>query len=812
MTHLPRARSAASLADHAKPALPSRLQWRAVLGLTDPADGDWGRLRSLQFVGLARMAVGRILAHGLCAMLMMRVLRAGVGMILSVGWLALLIAAVIGTTMVDRRISPIGQRRVGLRAIRVQALGTAGLAAVWALPIVVFGPWLGANDCGVIWAIMATLMAGMGFAFAAVPLGAEVFIVILGLSGIGAFMAHGEWTAAAVAACFLVFVAVGAFETARTFLDGKLAEAGLVDKSDVVSLLLREFEEGEADWLWQVDPARRVRNVSPRFAFALGEESEDVEGKPLIQLIAGESWDTGYFHSSLHDLAERIKRRESFSNLMVRVTLKGQHRWWELSASPRIDENGVFVGFRGVGSDVTERRENEDQIAYLARFDTLTGLPNRLQLTEALEAGMRRADQFRSRCAFLMIDLDRFKAINDTLGHLVGDRLLERVAERLGTLVGDTGVCGRLGGDEFAVVLTQGVDSDKIHAVAHRIIAGLSQPYMVDHHTLYIGASVGSAIGPRDGATVETLMRNADLALYRAKDEGGAAHFAYEPSLHTDAEQRRVLEVALRHALDRNEFSLAYQPVVDAISGKVLSFEALARWTSAEHGSVSPVRFIPVAEDARLIVTIGEWALRTACNEAARWPDPIKIAVNVSGEQLLDGRFAETVVSALAASGLPPHRLEVEVTESVFLRDGTVALETLQRIIGLGCGVALDDFGTGYSSLGYLRKIRFSTIKVDRSFVQGAARHNAESLAIVRAVVAMADSLEMSTTAEGVETEEELAMVRQLGCRKIQGYYFGRPMPAEAAFDLVAAKPIKPRTIEGMVLDDTIRDTRDAAA
>ena len=807
-----RARSFASLADHAKPALPSRLPWLAVLGLVDPADGDWGRLRSLQFAGLTRLTVARILAHALCAVLMMRVLRTGVGMALSLGWLVLLIAAVIATTVVDRRIRPIDQRRVGLREIRVQALGTACLAAVWALPILVFGPWLSASECGVIWAIMATLMAGMGFAFAAVPLGAEVFAVILGLSGIAGFIAHGELTSAAVAACFLVFVAVGAFETARLSLDARLSEAGLLDKGEVVSLLLREFEEGEADWLWQADPARRARNVSPRFAFALGEEPEDVEGKPLVQLIAGESWDTGFFHSSLHDLAERLKRRESFNNLLVRVTLKGQHRWWELSASPRIDENGAFVGFRGVGSDVTERRENEEQIAYLARFDTLTGLPNRLQLTEALDAAMRRADQFRSRCAFLMIDLDRFKAVNDTLGHLIGDRLLERVAERLGAQVGDAGLCGRLGGDEFAVVLGQGVDSEEIHAVAQRIIAGLSQPYLVDHHTLYIGASVGSAIGPRDGATVETLMRNADLALYRAKDEGGGAHFCYEPSLHTDAEQRRVLEVALRHALERNEFSLVYQPVVDATSGRVLSFEALARWTSAEHGPVSPVRFIPVAEDARLIVPIGEWALRTACNEAARWPDPIKIAVNVSGEQLLDGRFAETVVSALAASGLPPHRLEVEVTESVFLRDGTVALETLQRIIGLGCGVALDDFGTGYSSLGYLRKIRFSTIKVDRSFVQGAARHNAESLAIVRAVVAMADSLEMSTTAEGVETEEELAMVRQLGCRKIQGYYFGRPMPAEAAFDLVAAKPIKPRTIEGMVLDDTIRDTRDAAA
>ena len=799
VNHSLRTRSAISLADHAKPALPTRLPWAAVLGLTDPVDGDWGRLRSLQFGGLTRLIMPRMMAHALGAMLMLRVLRASVGFVLGFGWVALLLATVIFTVMLDRKLCPIDQRRVGLREIRVQAFGSAALALVWAVPILVFGPWLGKTDIGVIWAIMAMQMAGMGFAFAAVPLGAQVFVAILGAAGITSFLGHDEVTAAAVAACFQVFVAVGAFETARNFLDGKLAEASLEDKGEVVSLLLREFEEGEADWLWQVDATRRVRNVSPRFAFALGEELEDVESKPLIQLVAGESWDTGFFHSSLHDLAERMKRRESFSNLMVRVTLKGQHRWWELSASPRVDENGAFVGFRGVGSDVTERRESEEQIAYLARYDTLTGLPNRLQLTEALDEAMRRADQFRSRCAFLMIDLDRFKAVNDTLGHLVGDKLLERVAERLGTYVGDAGLCGRLGGDEFGVVLGQGVDSEKIHIVAQRIISGLSQPYVVDHHTLYIGTSVGSAIGPRDGATVETLMRNADLALYRAKDEGGGSHFCYEPSLHTDAEQRRQLEVSLRHALERNEFTLVYQPVVDATSGKVLSFEALARWTSPEHGPVSPAKFIPVAEDARLIVPIGEWALRTACLEAARWPNPIKIAVNVSGEQLLEASFADTVVSALAASGLPPHRLEVEVTESVFLRDGTVALETLNRIIALGCGVALDDFGTGYSSLGYLRKIRFSTIKVDRSFVQGAARFNAESLAIVRAVVAMADSLEMSTTAEGVETEEELAMVRQLGCKKIQGYLFGRPMPAANAYELVAPKPRKKQTIEEMV-------------
>eukprot|EP01037_Dinobryon_pediforme_P005587 gene5589-5645_t len=390
VTESPRSRSAVRLADQAKPALPSRLPWLAVLGLTDPADGDWGRLRSLQLAGLARLTVARVFAHALGAMLMMRVLPQRVGLVFSLGWLAILVFSVIASTVLDRRLRPIDQRRVGPRPIRLQATGSAALAVVWAAPILAFGPWLGQTDTGVVWAIMAMLMAAMGFAFAAVPLGAQVFVAVLGLAGITAFVGRGEVTAAAVAACFQVFVAIGAFETARTFLDGKLAEAGLVDKDDVVSLLLREFEEGDADWLWQVDASRRVRNVSPRFAFALGEESDDIEGKPLIQLIAGDSWDTGFFHSSLHDLAERVKRRESFSNLLVRVAIKGQSRWWELSASPRVDENGTFVGFRGVGSDVTERRESEEQIAYLARFDTLTALPNRLQLTEALDAAMRR--------------------------------------------------------------------------------------------------------------------------------------------------------------------------------------------------------------------------------------------------------------------------------------------------------------------------------------------------------------------------------------------------------------------------------------
>ncbi|SMC49844.1 bifunctional diguanylate cyclase/phosphodiesterase [Novosphingobium sp. B1] len=762
----------------------ARLPILAVIGLRDPVEGDWGRLRGLQYCSLARLTFARLLAHALASLLVMQIFAATVSPFLLVGWMALLVAVLISGARFDRTLIDADKRRVTRQEVHRQTISSLCTAAVWSVPMLVFAPFAEPAVRMTLWTVMAMLMAGMAVTFAAMPLATVTFSGIVGLSAVLVFLFSGEFTAAAVAAAFVAIVSVGGIEAARTFLGARLAEAGMAEKSEVVSLLLREFEEGDADWLWQIDANRRVRSVSPRFAFALGEDPEDVDGRPLIQLIAGAAWDSGHFHSSLHDLAERLKRRESFSNLLVRVTLHGSHRWWELSASPKLDENGTFIGFRGVGSDVTEQRESAEKIAYLARYDTLTGLPNRLMLTEALGNAMAYAEKWRTHCAFMMIDLDRFKAINDTLGHLVGDQMLALVSERLRVIMRDDEVCGRLGGDEFAVVIRDAADLDRVTELADAIISTLSQPYQIDHHVLYVGASVGSAIAPRDGNSVETLLRNADLALYRAKDEGGGRHCTYEPSLHAHAEERRKLEFSLRHALERNEFSLMYQPVVDATTEQVQSFEALLRWTSKEHGFVNPVKFIPLAEDTRLIVPIGEWVLRTACAEAMRWPDHVKIAVNVSGEQLLDPYFAETVVGALATTGLSPHRLEIEVTESIFVRDGTTAQMTLENLMGIGCGVALDDFGTGYSSLGYLRKMRFSTIKVDRSFVQGAAKDNPESLAIVRAVVAMADALEMSTTAEGVETEAELACIRRLGAKKIQGYYFGRPMNAVDALAL----------------------------
>lgn len=763
------------------PALSAQLPILAVLGLSEHTDTEWARIRGLQYASLAHGTTPRLLTHSLAGIATAMLLLNHIPLVGIAIWAVLLAASLHFMAKVDRSLVDADRRRMSNVEVKRQSMGSIANAMIWVIPIAVAGVFADMTVQLKLWTVLAMLLTASAILIPAVPMSTILLTLIIGGAAIAQFLLNKAFDMAGVSFAFVAVILIGTVESARRYVLTKSAEAEMVERNEVVSLLLREFEEGEADWLWQIDTSRRARSVSPRFAFALGRDARSAEGLSIIELIAGSAWQTGQFPSSLHDLAERLKRRESFSNLLVRVEINGQPRWWELSGTPKLDDHGNFDGFRGVGSDVTEARESSDKIAHMARYDTLTGLPNRMMLTEALADALDYAEKWRTRCAFLMIDLDRFKAVNDTLGHQVGDQLLARVSARLKEQMTDNELCGRLGGDEFAIVVRDASDLGRVNLVAERVIERLSQPYEVDHHTLFVGASIGSAIGPRDGATVETLMRNADLALYRSKDKGGGTHFTYEPALHAHAEERRQLEFSLRRALDLNEFELQYQPVVDTNSETVVSFEALLRWNSKQHGSVSPGKFIPLAEDTRLIVPIGEWVLREACREAINWPSHIRVAVNISGEQLLDSNFAASVVSSLSSSGLPASRLELEVTESIFLRDDNQARAALEQVMALGCAIALDDFGTGYSSLGYLRKLRFSTIKVDRTFVQGAATGNPESLAIIRAVVAMADSLDMTTTAEGVETEAELAVVRQLGCDKIQGYFFGRPMPRDDA-------------------------------
>lgn len=769
------------------PKLPLRLSALQIMGVRAPDEGNWAQLRALQYSKLYRVNIIRGVGHSIAGIFTLSLFQGKVSTVILGIWLFGLVAAVANTTRIEMSLKDIDYRMMSTAVVVRHALSVIGCGAAWGVALFFFPQSGTLADHLTLWILVTMLFSGSAATMNAAPLSPILFVSVAGGAAFVTFLMQDQWQFAVVTGVFMLILIKSTIDGARSYLTARIAEAGAAEKDEVVSLLLREFEENEADWLWQIDTNRRVRAVSPRFAFALGLDIAEIEGKGLIRLLAGENMASGDIPASLCDLAERLKRRENFSNLLVRVDVAAGSRWWELSGTPIIDSNGSFTGFRGVGSDVTEQRESDEKIAYLARYDTLTGLPNRLMLTEALGDAMRYSEQWKTRCGFLMIDLDRFKAVNDSLGHMVGDKLLAQVSLRLQSFMTDNEHCGRLGGDEFAVVIRDVADATHIADLANAIIESLSKPYQVDGNTLFTGASIGSAVGPRDGANVETLMRNADLALYRAKDEGGGTHCNYVPSLHVNAEERRRLEVSLRSAIGKDELLLNFQPVVNSITEEVVSFEALLRWNSAEHGFVSPGKFIPVAEDTRLIVPIGQWVLHQSCLEAAKWPDHIGIAVNVSGEQLLEPGFSSSVVKALADTGLAARRLEVEVTESIFLRDGETARQTLEEIMALGCSVALDDFGTGYSSLGYLRKLRFSTIKVDRSFVQGAGQGSQESLAIIRAVVAMAQSLEMSTTAEGVEDADEAALIRKLGCDKIQGYYFGRPMPSMEARALIAS-------------------------
>lgn len=751
----------------------------AVLGLTDKGDFDWTRLRGLQYAALARLTFNRAYSHAVLGILVAHMYLSTVGALWIGVWFAALAFVHIRGTILDRRLAD-GDRRKISNAERYQQTTTSFFSGLlWVVPLLLFAPMGTASDSSALLVMVMILMAGSVYFYTTSPISIMIFTAIVGSGAIAQAALAEHWSLIGAIVMFMISTTYGTIEVARRFLSARIAEDYITEKEEVVSLLLREFEENEADWLWEIDPLRRLRSVSPRFAYALGSIDKEVEGQPLLELIAGNNWESGNFPASLHDLAERLRNRENFANLFVQVSVQGIDRWWELSGTPMRDDRGKFIGFRGVGSDVTEQRESSDKIAYLARYDTLTSLPNRLMLTEALDDALECSSHWRTRCALLMVDLDRFKAVNDSLGHITGDRMLAQVAARLESLMGDNAMVGRLGGDEFAIVVRDASDQHFIRNLTAQVIQFLSEPYLVDQHTLYVGASIGSAIGPRDGKTVEELMRNADLALYQAKDLGGGEHCQFEPVLHASAEERRQLEASLRNALGLDEFILHYQPVVDARSEDIVGFEALVRWDSADHGFVSPGKFIPVAEETRLIVPIGKWVLRQACHEARNWPEHIKINVNVSPEQLLEPDFHQDVVDALAETGLRPERLEIEVTESIFLRDASVARNALEQAMALGCSIALDDFGTGYSSLGYLRKLRFSTIKVDRTFVQGAGQGSNESLAIINAVVAMAKSLNMTTTAEGVENAEEADLIRNLGCDKIQGFHFGRPMPKE---------------------------------
>jgi len=422
--------------------------------------------------------------------------------------------------------------------------------------------------------------------------------------------------------------------------------------------------------------------------------------------------------------------------------------------------------------------------AELAERDALTGLANRKALRDRLVERLASAARTGQATAVLYVDLDRFKAVNDTLGHPLGDALLRKVAERFKSALRDGDVVARLGGDEFAVIQSDAPQPAGATALATRLVDLIGRAYAIEGHMLHIGASVGVAIAPNDGYEPDVLFKNADLALYRAKAEGRGCHRFFEPGMDERMQARRSMEIDLRRALALKQLELVYQPQFDLASNVIIGFEALIRWHHPTRGVVPPGEFIPLAEEIGVISAIGEWVLRTACKQAAAWPMPVSIAVNLSPVQFRGGKLAETVISALAQSQLPVQRLELEITEGALLDNTDDVLNVLNRLRELGVAVSMDDFGSGYSSLGYLLKFPFDKIKIDQCFIRDIDAQ-ANRQAIFRAVTSLASTLRMKTIAEGVETEAELACIRAAGCDGVQGYLTGRPMPAEAAMALL---------------------------
>jgi len=546
--------------------------------------------------------------------------------------------------------------------------------------------------------------------------------------------------------------------------------------------ILRSFEETGQGWFWETDRRGLINYISPSAAVVLGKTVDMLRGEPLTAIVNA---DAGAADAE-RTLGFHLSARSSFRDIEVlAANPEDEERYWSLTGRPVYDDFKNFCGFRGHGTDLTEKRRSEQQVTRLAHYDSLTGLANRVQMSEALEQILSAPRERDRACTVLMLDLDRFKQVNDTMGHPAGDALLKQVAQRLERVLDGVGRCGRLGGDEFQAIIPGYGNREALAHISKEIINSLSQPYSIDGQSVIIGASVGVGLAPDDGTTSEDLIRNVDLALYAAKDAGRGVHRFYAKDLHSAAEERAELEQDLREAIQTGGLSLYYQPVVYAANEKIVGFEALMRWKHPKRGFISPEKFIAIAEDSGLIDQMGQWALRKACEDLATWPQSIRCAVNVSPLQFSNPELPTIVANALAHSGVDPARLELEITESVFLNDSSGTDAMFKALKRVGVRLALDDFGTGYSSLGYLKKAPFDKIKIDQSFVRGATEDGSRNGAIISSITSLAEALNMDTTAEGVETLDELELVRLLGCSHVQGYIYYKPLDVEDATKLV---------------------------
>ena len=584
---------------------------------------------------------------------------------------------------------------------------------------------------------------------------------------------------------------MGILKGLRTARNAAVAAVPSGASAEQMIALMTEYEASGLGWFWETDAEGRIEYLSQNVGDLYGKTPQELRQTQFHSLFIT---DPGSDGASPRNLSLLISGRKKFSDLIVRAALDDAEMYWTLSGRPKFDDKGEFLGYRGHGGDITDNQKAENETSRLAQFDSLTGLSNRHRMQQKIDSTLTAFRTAKRSCAIMMIDLDRFKAVNDTFGHKAGDELLKQVAQRMKRTFDMTAEVGRLGGDEFQVMLPDIDDRGRLGEIAKKVIAMVSQPYALDEGRCIIGASVGIAIAPYDGLTREEVMHSADIALYAAKNGGRGQFRFYSSDLQTESHIRKALEADLRNALDKGELSLEYQPVVSVKDNRIVGLEALLRWYHPERGKIAPNIFIPIAEEGNLINSIGEWVIRQACHDAARWPDHVRVSVNLSEQQVVTEGFSHIVANALANAGIEGERLEFELKESVHFGDGEATERELNSLRKLGVRLALDDFGTGVSSLGYLRQAPFETIKIDPSFLRGSMEKESRNPELIRAIVALAHGLRMETVMEGVEAMDELELVTKCGVDLIQGFVYATPMPADEVDEFLSAQgwEIKP--------------------
>jgi len=651
---------------------------------------------------------------------------------------------------------------------------------VWAAGAVLLLPNSAITEQMLITTVTAGMMCGGAYIFSTVPRAATSFVSTIGAGfGIAVILSDfgvGKWGIIMLLASYTLVMIKAAYWnyanyvrawTQQIELNTQKAELG--QQNEVINLLLKDFEQTASDCLWEINAEAELMRLNEDLAERINVDAGTTMPHSFADLLIKGGAEE---HHVLHIFSE-AGREGFFRDMLLKLKLETGDRW--LSFSGKRKDNG---GYRGVVADVTDAQEAEAQIRYLAHYDSLTKLANREQLRIEMEAAVNAAQGSDKGFALLCLDLDRFKIINDAHGHQIGDAVLLASAQRMQACLEDSDIAARVGGDEFTILQRAGADHAAAKALAESLIKALEEPIRIDDLVLQVSASIGVALWPENAADGATLLKNADLALYRAKKDGRARFCFFEQEMDIEVGERRELEADLRTAVRQGQFKIFFQPLVDGITRKAVGFEALLRWQHPTKGLVSPEAFIGIAEQTGMISTIGEWVIREALNEAACWEDGQSVSVNLSPLQVKSPTLLPTVLNALASSGVAAERLEFEITESVLLDDSDNSLKVLRELHDMGIRISLDDFGTGYSSLSYLSSFPFDKIKIDKSFVQSIG-DSTECRAIVRAVAGLAGSLGMRSTAEGLETEEQIDSVMAEGCSELQGFYFSQPQSAE---------------------------------